>query len=341
MNELTAPVLKRKMDPLAMSNDSAMLRQLTAELNDPRLTGAVVPPEERVTPNTRAVTAAPPSAVPAPISSEVPVGMTAEAADRLRAQMVLQQSQSIAAIPGAPDAPKIQLSTAPVPASPQPAGPRHQPAQRIFFTGHPLVGKKWLAEKIGAHVVGFDDPIRNLAFNAFGEQPEEKLAPFIATIRAFGENDPKMSLSVVRAMFADKIRESGAEGDAIMGVPVSEFGTPGYWTKCLLARVARYLQQQPKSKIVVLDLSTVDQYKALQSAGFKPYHVACHVNTRAERGATQTMVNPLATQIEQSTTKELSQNPGGKKLWCIWNDPGKQCPSGRLMTIQEFLDAYK
>jgi len=58
MNELTAPALKRKMDPLAMSNDSAMLRQLTAELNDPRLTGAVVPPEERLTPNTRAVTAA-------------------------------------------------------------------------------------------------------------------------------------------------------------------------------------------------------------------------------------------------------------------------------------------
>jgi hypothetical protein len=190
MNELTAPALKRKMDPLAMSNDSAMLRQLTAELNDPRLTGAVVPPEERVTPNTRAVTAAPPSAVPAPISSEVPIGMTAEAADRLRAQMVLQQSQSIAAIPGAPDAPKIQLSTAPVPASPQPA-PRHQPAQRIFFTGHPLVGKKWLAEKIGAHVIGFDDPIRNLAFNAFGEQPEEKLAPFIATIRAFGRTIPR------------------------------------------------------------------------------------------------------------------------------------------------------
>jgi hypothetical protein len=334
MNELAdKPKLKRPMDPAAMGNDVAMMRALVADLNNPNLTGAVVPPGESLA-----------TVVP----SEVPAGMTAEAAQRLQAQMVLQQQQSIAAIPGPltpheqralKPMPQIKLSTAPVPASPPPSS--HQPAQKLFFTGHPLVGKKWLAEKIHARVLGFDDPIRALAFNAFGTQSEEKLAPFIKIVRQMGENDPAVPLTVTRAMFIDYMREGGAEGDALMGVPVSEFGTPGFWTKCLLARIARHVKDQPTDRVVVLDLSTVEQYKALTGVGFKPYHVACHNATRSERGAVASSVNPLAAQIEQSTTKELSQNPGGGKLWCIWNDPIRNQPSGRLMSLQEFLDAYK
>jgi hypothetical protein len=348
-----------------------MLRALTAQLNDPRLTGAVVPPEEK--PKTTI------TEVPAWMAAEAkqvlqakhaPVGMTAEAAAALQAQMVLQQSQSIAALPGPltphekKEAP-IKLSTAPVPASLPKA--EHQPAQRIFFTGQPFSGKKWLAEKIKARVFGFDDPIRALAASVFGEVAEEPLRQFIATVRAFGDNDQNTPLSVTRAMFFDYMREAGAEGDTLMGVPVSTFGSPGFWTRSLLARIARFQEdervvlekfrvkqdteaaldalasrQQPEPTVVVVcDLSTPAQYTSLREAGFKPYHVACHVNTRASRGAIQSSVNPLATEIEGNLTKDLSQNPGGKKLWCIWNDTEQPRPSGRLMSLPEFLDAYK
>jgi hypothetical protein len=333
MNELAQPKLKRKMDPAAMGNDVAMLRQLTAQLNDPRLTGAAVPPDEQ-----------PASVVPAPIPSEQPPpGMTPEAAMRLKQQMIMQQVAASSAIPG-PLSPQEKRDAAPkIAVAVKPAPPAvHAPAQTLFFTGHPFSGKKWLAEKIKARVFGFDDPIRNMASEVFGDVEESALAGFIATVRAFGEGDAKVPLSVARALFIDHMREGGPDGDKLMGVPVSEFGTPAFWTRSLLARIARYHNDQPNDRVVVLDLSTIEQYSALRDAGFKPYHIVCHDATRSARAAGATAAdNQLATIIGQNIIKDLSQNPGGKKLWCVWNDTEKPCPSGRLMALQEFLSAYK
>jgi hypothetical protein len=364
MNELTEKP-KRPMDRTLMGNDAASLRQLTALLNDPRITGAVVPPEEKAVLN---ATGAPARQPEAPVT-QLPTDPLNGAAPTPRAIERISDAPVAAPPLAGPKTPHQRLSK---PATPQrtQTAPQvvsaHLPAQKLFFTGHSGAGKSYLAEQLKARVFEFNDPIYALAASVFGEVSDVTLLePFVAEVTAWGEGSLTAPLTTPRAMFIDYMREAGEEGDKLMGVPVSEFGTPGFWTRCLLARVARFQAQESASiekvrinnttekaldslaanrvphltPVAVTHIETPDQWRSLQVAGFRPYHVACLAATRVARGAS--VESPVAVAIDRDITQKLSQHKDGGKLWCIWNDPQHPSPSNRLLSLQEFLGAYK
>lgn len=340
MNELTAPELKRPMDRTLMGNDGATLRNLVGMLNNPAITGAVVPPEEKLT------------TITAPMP---PAGLPREKA---MAAATLKQNVLNSAVPLMPQTPfqkrdavaeadkaKATLFTQTV----TNAAPvtTHTAAQKLFFTGHSRSGKSYLAEQAGARVFEFSDPIYAIAASAFGALSDPStvaiLDPFVQEITAWGEGivSNQYPLTGARAVFCDNMHEAGEAGDKLMGVPVSEFGTPGFWTRCLLARVTRYLLENPTGRVAVTGITQPQQYTLLREQGFRHYHVACHGSTRASRGATAEMFNAIAQAVEQDITNKISREPAGEKLRCIWNENKIASPSARFLSLQDFLAAYK
>lgn len=329
--------LKKPMDRALMGNDLAALRQVCGMLNNPAITGAVVPPEEK----TSAITA-PTPVIEAQRKQEDKRAAAALQANSLGGDMPLMPLTPHQKKEAKPVMPRVtQTQTTPVQVT------SHDAVNKLFFTGHPFAGKSWLADQLHARVFEFADPIYAIAANAFGSiEDVSLLAPFVNEIYAWGEglisND--YPLSPVRAMFCDWIKESGEEGDALMGVPVSQFGTSGYWAACLLSRVERFLRVPEAittTRVVVTGVNTPEQYKFLRDSGFRPYHVACHNTTRASRGATTESFNRVAAMVEQDITAKLSREKTGSKFWCIWNDTQQPMPSQRLLSLQEFLTAYK
>jgi hypothetical protein len=329
------------MDRNLMGNDAATLRHLCGDLNNPALTGAVVPPEEKITQ----------ISAPMPLAAEMrsPTSPLAAAVKRGldHAEKVLRENTlSGPPIPMLTPHQKREAKQAVAPIAPQPitANSSHSPSKRILFTGHPSVGKSWLAAQIKARVFEFSDPIYALAGVAFGTVADVKLLDdFVQDITAWGEGyiSPEYPLTAMRAMFLDSIREAGADGEELMGMPLHIFGTPGFWAKSLLARVALYENNKPNATVVVTGIQSPEQFKLLQSQGFRPYHVSCQNTTRAKRGATTSDFNRVAAMIEQDITNKLSRQPSGGKLWCVWNDQENNSPSNRLLSLQEFLAAYQ
>lgn len=319
-----------------MGNDAAVLRNLCGTLNNPDLTGAVVPPEEKITQISAPMPLLQPANPPMPLAAAVKWGVD-------QAAKVLKEN-TLSGPPIVPLTPQQKREEKVATATPLPQPViTHTPAKRILFTGHPLTGKSWLAAQIKARVFEFSDPIYALAAAAFGKIEDMKLlAGFLQEITAWGEGiiTPAYPLTAARAMFCDSIHEAGEDGDNLMGVPVSTFGTPGFWAASLLARVAHF-QESDSTTVAVTDIQTPEQYKALRDAGFRPYHVACHNNTRAKRGAAVNDFSRVAAMIEQDITRKLSKEPSGTKLWCVWNDTENAAPSNRLLSLQEFLAAYE
>jgi hypothetical protein len=264
MEQLATPELKKPMDRTLMGNDEAALRNLVGMLNDPGITGAVVPPEEKAAMKQRA----PVPAAPPPLSAPVTAGLKAQHAPPL------DNNPAIAT----PPPPFTATQT-----SPTVAAPSHSPAQKIFFTGHPGVGCRTLAARIQARVFNFDDPIYSMAAASFGLVGDSALLlPFVAEVRAWGEGTVSklFPLTAARALFCDRMHASGAEGDALFGSSVAAFGAAGFWEECLLARMARYFQAVPTGRAVVINVTTPNQFMALQKQGYRHYHVSCHAATR-------------------------------------------------------------
>ncbi len=320
MDELTNKTgLKRPMSREAMGNDSATLRNLVGMLNDPRLTGAVIPEEEKEK--------APKKPVP---EQAIEAAVAAKAA--------LQQPHPAtlpAPLPAAPPSPAIIPTPAPTP-SPLPVP--QVTSRLLFFTGNAKVGKSWLAAQIGATILEFDDPILAMAINSFGTLPAERgplLNHFFTEVRTWGEGtiSANFSLTATRAMFIQSIRESGKMGDKLFQVPVAQFGTPGFWLRSLIARA-----KQVEGRVIVTDVHAPEQYTGLMKAGFAVYHVTCNNLTRSSRGGSA-LTSAVADSIDRDVTKKISESPSGKKLRCVWNDDKYPAPSPRLMTVAEFLES--
>jgi hypothetical protein len=349
---------KRAMDRNLMGNDAATLRALCGTLNNPNITGAVVPPEEKITQIT--------APMPTPMLMTRPASSPLAAAVRqqlTQAAQVLEASAPVSAAtePLTPHQKREERAAAQkqsfviakaldkaieankAEAKPQPAT-SHQPTKRLFFTGHPGSGKQWLAAQIKARIFGFADPIFSLATSAFGQIEDHSiLTGFVREVTAWGEGivTPDFPFTAARAMFCDKVHDAGTEGDKLMGISVAGFGTPGFWTASLLARVDQYAKDNPPATVAVTDIQTPEQYKTLRNAGFRAYHVACHSTTLSKRGAATNAFSRVAAMIEQDITNKLSREPQGAKLWCVWNDTENAAPSPRFLSLSEFLSAYQ
>lgn len=305
--------LKRPMDPGAMGNDTASLRALCGMLNDPNITGAEVPPEERAAMNKLVAGAA----------AAIPEGQPAPLPKLTKANVLPKPAQKQQPVSGAVHKTSVLVRGVPT----------------LFFTGHSRVGKSWLAAQLGATVLEFDDPIYAMAATAFGPvQDKGALNQFVGEVRAWGDGNDTTPMTPARALFTIHIRSAGKDGLALFGVNPQEFGTPGFWIRSLLSRAVR--ANDLKNPIVVTSVETTEQYQGLRQAGFAPYHVLCNSLTRSARGG-KPLTNPLADGIERDITTKLSQTPSGMKFWAVWNDDKYPVPSPRLLSVDEFLSQIR
>jgi hypothetical protein len=329
MNELKDTKLARPLDRNAMNNDVATLRNLVGMLNNTEITGAVVPPDEE--------NKFPPAQPMTPEVKEALEQVAREKRDiksREMSQGGMLREEAVAAKRAAARAEaEVLRATLETTHEPQlafslPPGPK-----RIFFTGAPKAGKSWLAAQMGARAFELDDPIRAMARDSFGDVREEDYVEFANEVFAWGEGivNSKRPLTAARAAFVSSFRQTGDSS-----IPFQEFGLAGFWAKALLARVARFQEEFPNELVVVTDIGTVDQYKALREQGFIAIHVTCNNITRSGRGGTGFMPS-LVTSIERDITQKISQQPRGAKLWCVWCDDKYPLPSGRMLTTAEFL----
>lgn len=328
MNELKDTKLARPLDRNAMNNDVATLRNLVGMLNNTEITGAVVPPEE---PN-RDIATQQTSQSPA-VREEAVAARRAEAqaeAEILKATLetTREQARSFTPPPTVPLEPATNTFSLP------------PGTKRIFFTGAAKAGKSWLAAQLGARAFELDDPIRAMAREAFGDCREEDYVDFANEVFAWGEGivNKRYPLTASRAAFVDSFRQS-ANVDPSQ-IPLREFGLAGFWTNALRMRVDRFQESYPDELIVVTDIGTVDQYKALRQNGFAAIHVTCNNITRSGRGGSS-VIPSLVNSIERDITQKISQQPRGHKLWCVWCDEKYPPPSNRMLTTAEFLGGVR
>lgn len=342
-----------------MSNDLMVLKQLAAQLNNPLVTGAVVETDGDIKPAPD-VPAAPPSNIAAALDkakAERPDPAIAQAAaaeaEIMRATMTAPISTEPVRKPAAKSLQRTQSAAATDPTRVLPVpSPIHTPmtagqawtaprTRTLFFTGAPRAGKSWLAAQLGARVFEFSDPIAAMAADVFGTSiPETDLVGFFNEVYAWGEGvvNQKYPLTACRAAFVGGVRDV-VNRQGTFGIPLAEFGTSGFWIRSLVARVAHFRTDFPTELVAVTDVGTQEQYQALREAGFSAFHVSCNNITRSGRGG-NAIVNPVADSVGRSLTKEISMSPRGPKLWCVWNDPNYSAPSGRLLSVNEFLKGF-
>jgi hypothetical protein len=314
MDDLKNTTLKRPMDREAMSNDAMSLRSLVGFLNDPRITGAIAPPDEE----TAAAVVKEKEKAKAK-AAESTVKTKAAPEPLLKPAAVLTPTKSTAPSPTA----ALLLR------------------KRVMFTGLPKSGKSFLAAQLGARVFEFDDPIFSLAASAFGDVPASSLGQFVVEVRGWGEGivNERLPLTAARAHFIEFMRSAGKQGDLLFGVPVVDFGTAGFWVNCLLARVRGFERDFPNEVVAVTDLGSAEQYTALKESGFAPFHVTCHPLTRSARGGSD-VVDKLSGGVERDITMKVSQSKAGGKLWCVWCDEKYPSASQRFYSVSDFLRAF-
>lgn len=282
-----------------------MLRGLVSLLNNPEITGAV-----------KEATDAEPVIVASPVTpSSKPVDLPVVAAP-------------------SPNSVRLAKTVGPV---------------RLMLTGHSGSGKSWLAAAISGAVLEFSDPIVRMARIAFGtgdgsfDTPEKlrRLRAVVREVLGWGDGviNDDYGLTAVRMLFIDNIRSTGESGGLFFGISPKEFGTPGFWIRSLLARVAQHEKNNPARPAVVTDVTTEEQYLSLRKAGFLPYHVMCNNVTRSARGGAASVL-PLNANIERDLLKKISSSPKGNKLWCVWCDDKYPPTSSRLLTTDEFIQTF-
>lgn len=228
-------------------------------------------------------------------------------------------------------------------------------AQRIFLTGRLGVGKDYTAMAAGFPIVGFADPIYALATHFFGVKVTSTEGKDLPGMRIFlqavgqwgrGEVNDQYPYSPVRALFVTMIRSMHAAGVLPEGVDWSKFGvSENFWVDCLLERA------KDIPRVAVTNCRFRNEFERLKSDGWQHYHCICSPQTWAKRLATKklTSTSPavndfsekLAQGLDASVVQLLSKQKTGPKLRVIWNDPGVQIPSQRLLSLDEFLQSAK
>lgn len=221
---------------------------------------------------------------------------------------------------------------------PQPIVPPPAPViaapDRILLTGRTGVGKSFLAQRSGAHVLELDDPIRRLAIKWLGNVADGPAADaLVETIYQWGNGQvsAQYPLTPARLLFATIADGSlvGPDGNCF------EYGKPGCWIKNLIQR-ANNLVADGK-QVIVTGVNSVDDYKALVAAGFRHYHVVCSPASYTARPKRKTANDNLAAAFDKDISVKLSRQPQGERLRCIWSDVSTA--HNRLFSVEQWLQA--
>lgn len=313
----SAPPLAFK--PTGSSLEMRALEQTLAILNNTNVTGAVLPPEEREAAKAvmHAAVRDTANAPPATTLSVPPAAAPAK--------VVLFPENENDAGPTRVFA-EPAITSAPASASPTPSAALPPPvgSGRVVLTGRTGVGKDWLASSIpGAAVLNLDSPIWAMVRELFPDGPAAGLFSAVQTIKAWGSGtiSEKYPISPARMLYITDARvRDGWEN----------FGRPGFWAEYALVTAAH-----TGGQIIVTGVETLAELNQLLAAGFAQYHVVCSSASYASRPKRPGADDSLSTIFDQQVTKELSTNPRGRVLRCVWSDSAPP-PSPRLMTAQLF-----
>jgi hypothetical protein len=194
---------------------------------------------------------------------------------------------------------------------------------RIVFTGRSGVGKSFLAEAAALQAIEIDSQIFNYLKQTFPNAGEADLSAAATKIRWWGEGviSNAVPVTVERLLFTQHLNAPG-------------FGEPGYWVKRLVDGLSS------GAGIVVTQVETTNDLRALQAAGFRHYHVLCSTSTLAQRQKRANADDRLANALDQDVTRKLSQNRQGDRLKCVWSDDKAVIPNAqRLYSVADFINA--
>lgn len=312
MNELKSNIKHRKPNPV---KDAAGLSSLIGFLNDPRVTGAVVPKGEQ----------------------------------QFTGAEVARPAAVAATLKPTPE-PVLTQQPPAVPQTPAPVS-----LNKICFTGRLMSGKDFVSEQAGLKVFSMASPLYELQKFFFGSDdktlPGARAFLQQAGQIGRGEISAAYPLSIERANFIWLVRSISKELPDDLQVSWKLFGnSPDLWIDAMLNRVNTYLESNPTGKVAITNVRFQNEYTNLTAAGFVPFHVMCSPATWAERlkNAGMTPESPaikdlsesMAIALNQSVTKQLSAQRQGAKLRCIWSDDKVACPSPRLLTVSEFVAMF-
>jgi len=211
--------------------------------------------------------------------------------------------------------------TAPVLASPA------APVPHLLFTGRSRAGKTFLAEQMGATVLSVQSFVADIARVLFPKSLEARHPDgfrfFCARIREYGcgRISTKYPLDVVRLLVCSRLCEQWPD-----------FGTPECWVKNSL----ELMKTEASTRYALEGIETLEEYKACEAAGLKPYHVMASNLTISNRGGAIEATG-LTQALDNDVIKQMSQRKDGPKLNCVWCDQNYPPPSKLMLSTEEFL----
>lgn len=305
--------LQRPMDPAFMGTDKRAARELVAMLNDPALTGAMVPTAEEMAEQESAIspssrTSLPPEAsAPVahsapPVSNFKPVGLDLFFTGRLGVG-----KDYVAGQIGA----------------------------KIFGFADPIY---YLA---------------NYFFDADVSANKNKDLPgmrdFLQTVGQWGRKvvNDKYKYVPARALFCVMIRSLAPHLSTEFGVDWSQYGlTENFWVDGLVRRTQNFRMTDSATRIANTNTRFENEQKGLTAEGFAGWHVMCSKRTWEQRLAAKKIAlnSPVLTDISEqfaaaldhAYTKEISTRRTGNMLRVIWNDETAPPPSPRFYTLAQF-----
>lgn len=291
----------RPLDKSNMSNDAATLRALTGMLNNPAITGAVVPKEEKYD---------------GPASEN---GQT----------LAVAQTPSETAPPGALLA--AQTETPPASA----IQPLPKVSLRLLMTGR-NVGN--VIQAIGAQEFSLDGPVLGLAKAFFG--PEAATLPggeaFLATLRAWGAGvvSTAYPLTPARAVFKTMIHSLAAPANQTLlpkGIDWTKFGKDeGFWIDAVIRGAKAFSDANPTARIVFTGITGMTEFRYFQTLGASHWHVMARPGIGA--------AGQLSSNLDNDVTKQVSVKRQGPRLRCVWNDTTPPI-SDRIWRLSDFAAA--
>lgn len=176
---------------------------------------------------------------------------------------------------------------------------------KLGLVGPLGVGKDYVAERLGAKVLGFADPIYELASEMYpGLDGRDKTKPGVrALLQQLGQYgrgtvNERYPLTAERALLCSVLRlskPSSSNSDAGRFVDWSEFGlNENLWVDALLKRASLSTAEVGSPLVVVTNLRFDNEIEALRKDGFSIAGVVCSHHTLNQRQVGRTDSTSLA-----------------------------------------------
>lgn len=232
----------------------------------------------------------------------------------------------------------------------QSPSPKKPLMPRVFTTGRMKVGKDFLLAGAGFDILGFADPLYQLAHYFFGEHPKDVTRNFLQTCGQWGRGEVSAAypLTAERATFISMVRSLGgckAFDNFNSEVDFDRFGLDkDIWIAALLRRAEKYAHAH--AQLGVSNCRFQNEFDLLKPAGFTHFHVMCSPASWLIRlkkagidpnsALAKDVSEKQAMDFDASVYKTIARQRTGPKLRVVWCDDVVRPPSNRLLTISEF-----